>query len=217
MQLARNSAPDDATPLLVVPDPDPALPAEAGPEEMFSAFYRKWLGPALEHAQRYLAPDDAEDAVAEVMCDLYLRWRRLRPDQRSETYLMGALYHIVLELLDAAKPFVSLEAADGALARRAMDATTRPSRFTTTDEVIDLAVREMPNKRREIFLLVREREFTYQQVASALQLKEGTVNNQMYKAMAQVRATFVREGFRIAGSDVDPARLPSITGGPTDG
>lgn len=209
MRLAARKPSEHSAPLLVAVVPPTSLPAEPGREEMFSVLYQRAHGPALDHAGRYLSRAEAEDAVQDAFTDIWIRWDRLRPEQRTEKYVLGAVHLIMKEMRKASRALVSLEDADGELARKVIREFELPTRGTTAGDVIDLAVSQMPERRREVFLLVREHAYTYMEVAQMLGVRAGTVNNQMFKAMTQLRALFVQKGFRI--KDVDLARLPAAT------
>lgn len=200
MRLARKQSPDDSATLLVGVVPPPSLPAESGLEELFCAFYRRMHDRALDHAERFLSRDEARDAVSEAMAEIWRDWARLLPEQHPDGYFLGIVHHKVFDQLRAASPLVSLEDAEEQLEKRAFRATDASTRRTTPADVLDLALAEMPPRRREVFLLVREQGFTYKEVAAVLRVSEGTVNTHMRLAADDLRAAFAGTGFRVAGA-----------------
>jgi len=53
---------------------------------------------------------------------------------------------------------------------------------------IDAAISELPEKCREVFLLSRNENMKYQQIADTLQISVKTVEAQMSKALAHLRS-----------------------------
>lgn len=213
MRLARRHSPEDSTDLLVGVVPPPMLPAETDLEALFAETYRRLLARLLAFAERFLSRHDAEDAVHDAMLKLWRAWRTLLPEQRTDPYIFAAVHNSILDTLKAATPHLSFDDAEAELAQRAIRLSDDATRGSDAYEILNRAVAAMPLRRREAFLLHHEQGFTYKEVAATLRVSEGTVNNQMYKAMAQARATFVREGHRIKGIDVP--RLPREAGDPT--
>jgi RNA polymerase sigma-70 factor (ECF subfamily) len=198
MQLARKITDSPELQVAIV-DP-PRLPAEPGLEEMFCDVYRRIHDRALDHAERFLSSSEAADAIADAIAEIWLKWKRLTPDQRSDAYFFGCIhYHVLLRLRQNASA-VHLEDAEAELARLAINEIDTPSRTTTAADVIDLAVASMPPRRREVFVLVREQHFTYQEAAALLGVSLGTVNTHMRLAADDLRAAFTDRGFRIAGN-----------------
>lgn len=220
MRLTRRTPPDSTADLLVEVVEPKALPAEAELERLYADYYERLFPRGMDHARRFLGHEDAKDAVQATMAEMWYNWRRLRPEQRSDQYFFGALRHHVRHGQKAAGVLVSLEDAESELAQFSVRLSSAPTRWSEPGDVIDLAVAEMAPRRREAFLLYHEEGFTYKEVAATLRVSEGSVNTHLYKAMAQLRATFVREGFRIKGDDrarLTPGSAPqSPAGSPTD-
>lgn len=213
MRLARRRSPEDSPDRLVGVVSPPTLPAETDLEQLFAETYRRLHARLLVYAQRFLDFHDAEDAVHNAMLKIWRYWGRMLPEQRTDEYFLTAVHNSVLDTLGAATPHLSYEDAESELAQHAIRLSDDATRGADAGEILDRAVAAMPLRRREVFLLHHEQGFTYKEVAATLRVREGTVNNQMYKAMAQARATFVREGHRIKGTDLP--RLPRETGDPT--
>lgn len=55
------------------------------------------------------------------------------------------------------------------------------------EEKIDESIRALPSQCREVFLLIREEELSYQQVADKLNISVNTVKTQMQRAVAKLR------------------------------
>ncbi len=204
--------------LVAAPPPNLPSASDLELERLFSEAYARLHGRALDHAERFLDRDDARDAVQEVMADLWIRWPRLTPEQRSDEYVFGAVHNNVIDLLkgkgNGNVERVSLEDANEELERQAALAMETISRGDTAADVLDLALAVMPPRRREVLLLVKEHAFTYAEAAEALGLSIGTINSHMRLANKDLKTAFTRAGFRIA--DAQPNLLPKPKGDATN-
>jgi RNA polymerase sigma-70 factor (ECF subfamily) len=194
MPLARRTEPKELNVGIV---PPPSLPAAAGKEEMFAELYRRLLPVAVDHAARFLSEGEARDAVSDAFAEVWVRWTKLAPEQRSTAYVLGAVHHHILMQLRANKRLVSLDDAEAELTHLAIHEIDTPSRATTAGDVVDLIVAAMPHRRREVFLMIRELRYTYKEVAALLSISEGTVNTHVRLAAEDVRTALQRHGFRI--------------------
>jgi RNA polymerase sigma factor (sigma-70 family) len=212
MRLARRRSAEDSTDRLVGIVSPPTLPAETELEQLFAATYRRLHAQLIVFAERVLSRHDAEDAVHDAMLKLWKAWSRLLPEQRTDAYLYKAVGNSVRDTLADATPHLSFDDAEAELAQSAIRMRDLAAQEHDRGETLDRALAAMPRRRREAFLLHHEQGYSYKEVAAILQVREGTVNNQMYKAMAQARETFVREGYRLKATDLP--RLPRETGDP---
>ena len=57
------------------------------------------------------------------------------------------------------------------------------------DRAVQHAIAGLPDRRREIFLLRRRQQYSYQEIAASLHLSLGTVKSQMWRATVQLRKT----------------------------
>ena len=87
----------------------PPRPVAFELEQLFSDAYRRLHGRVLNHAERFLDRESAQDAVGQAMEELWSRWPQLTPEQRSDQYFFGAVRHTVLDTLKASRAFVSLD------------------------------------------------------------------------------------------------------------
>jgi RNA polymerase sigma factor (sigma-70 family) len=210
MPLAKRAEPE----LDVGTVPQDSLPAAPGAEEMFGELYRRVAPVAVDHAARFLSQGEARDAVSDAFADMWLRWKKLTPEQRSGAYVLGAVHYQILKQLRDNKRLVDLDDAEAQLTRLAIHEIDTPTRVTTADDVIDLVVAAMPHRRREVFLLVRELRYTYKEVAELLSISEGSVNTHIRLAGDDVRTALLHHGFRLTAGGV--ARLAPGTREATD-
>lgn len=185
----------------VVPAPPeaPTLLADPGEEELFADLYRQVLPIAIDHARQVrLSQDEARDAICEAFALLWEQRKQLTLEQRTVPYFLAAAHHEVLKHYKAIKRLVSLEDAEAHLARMAIHEIDSPAQPPKETEIIDRVVSAMPERRRQVFLLIRELSYTYKEVGELLSISEGTINTHMRKAGEDIRAALQRSGIRLS-------------------
>jgi len=180
------------------PDAEVIRRSRSEPERFALLFERH--APGLDrYVTRRLGPDLAEDIVAETFLAAFRQRGRydltrpsavpwlhgiatnlIRRHYRDEERKLRALARTGID--PAAK-----SAADHVEARLAADATSRS---------VAAAIASLPAEQRDVVLLVTWAELTYDQVAEALGIPEGTVRSRMNRARARLRAAL---------GDVNPA------------
>jgi RNA polymerase sigma-70 factor (ECF subfamily) len=189
----------NAVPAVAVPpDPVAAGPPDSEiirrsryePERFAVLFQRHAVGLGW-YVTRRLGPDLAQDIVAETFLAAFrqrggydlsrpnaLPWLHgiaanlIRRHHRDEGRKLRALQRTGVDP-------VAGSAADHVEARLAADATSR---------AVAAAIASLNTAQRDVVLLVTWAELTYDQVAQALGVPEGTVRSRMHRARAQLRA-----------------------------
>jgi RNA polymerase sigma-70 factor, ECF subfamily len=187
------------------------LPADPGLERAFLDVYERIHDEAMQHALLFLDRDAAWDAVQEALADIWKRWRHLTPEQRTKAYFFGAIHNCVLLRLRKDKRFVQLEQAEHKLTRLAVESidasTGEPHVQTDLQALVDRLIGEMPPRRREVFVLARERGLSHKEVAEALGISAASVNKHLTLANEVMRSELRRAGFRLE-SPPQPKLLP---------
>ena len=215
MRLARQKGPPDATGQLVGVVPPPTAVAATDLESLFLEAYTRLHGRALDHAERFLAHEDACDAVGDAMEVLIRRWATLTPDQRTDRWVFGVVHKCVHAKLRTARRYVAFDEVEGELDAMAASAFTDFALLDTKAEILDEVLAAMPPKRREVLLLIKEEGFTYDEAAEALGVSIGTINTHMHLANKDLRTAFTRAGFRLESAKPASAQLPAPKGDAT--
>mgnify|MGYP001765080448 CR=1 FL=1 len=211
MRQARERAASKEGTALVGVVPPPTPPADGDLIRQFNDIFRRLHPRLLSHAERILDRESARDAVSQTFLELWTRWPRMSPEQRSDQVFFGAVRHTAMDERDAMQRFVSLQDAEEEIERKIVAETSPPWRGVNAVDVADEALAKMPARRREVFLLVREEGFSYAEVAEQLDLSLGTVNTHMMRAWADIRAAYARA--QVALPTNQPPRLPASKGG----
>lgn len=211
MRLARRTPSEKSATRSVGVVLPPARPAAPGLEEHYRAFYERMQPRAQDFAERFASRVEAEDAVQDAMMDLWLTWVRRGAEPLTDRFFLAIVRHKVIDQRRTSRRMVSLEDAEDSLEAVAFRAQShlRPTRGDAPDEVLDLAVAALPPKRREVFLLAQEHEYTYKEVSTALRVSENTVKTHLRLATADIRATFEAAGYQYAPAGRARLRAPA--------
>jgi RNA polymerase sigma factor (sigma-70 family) len=159
--------------------------------ELFALLFRRHAGHIARYAARRLGAGPAEDIVAETFLAAFRQrggYDVSRPDARPWLYgIAGNL--IRRHHRDEVRELRALERTgsdpvaesftDRADSRLAADAASR---------AVAAAIASLDPGQRDVLLLITWAELTYDQVAEALGVPEGTVRSRMNRARARLRA-----------------------------
>jgi RNA polymerase sigma-70 factor (ECF subfamily) len=153
--------------------------------EMYYAYYDKLCAFAAEYVG---SMDRARDVVQEVFLTL---WER-RADWTLHGSLTSYLYQAVRNrALNASRNLDTRRRAYQVHQRRRVQACYRTAEdqahYHQVSEVIHRAIDQLPPRRRMVFLLHRQHDLTYAEVAQTMGIAKKTVENQMGRALKFLR------------------------------
>jgi RNA polymerase sigma-70 factor (ECF subfamily) len=179
-----------------VSDPDALLiQASWDDPDRFAALYDRYAAQLFRYAYRRIGAAAADDVVAEAFLAAFRRrhsYDLSRPDARP--WLFGILTR------ELGRHERAERAHYRALARSAGSSTPTDSAADAADAVVDrvsagaarnqlaAALAALPARDRDVLLLVAWGDFTYEDVASALDIPVGTVRSRLNRARRKVRA-----------------------------
>lgn len=171
--------------------PTPTTRLRAGDHQVLSEIVDHDWNRCIVYAMRLLdRPDSgdlAEELVQEAFVRLWLHRNRWKPNTPPRLLLLRILRNLILN-----------EARRVDVRRRFLQRVKAAERRSnpTPDDILDgkqvreqvrQAVRALPPRRREIFLLVRQHGLTYSEVAETMGISRQTVANQMSAALHALR------------------------------
>jgi len=155
------------------------------PEALGKLMDRLWA-PLVGYARRILPEGlDPQDVVQEAFVRLWIRRAQLREDGSLKALLYTTVRNACLDEIRTSRRRQRLQASEH-----------RPSPPRTPYEDVHgaelqrlaaAAIAKLPEKRQEVFRLVREEGLSYRETAGVLGLSEQTVANHMSLALGDLR------------------------------
>lgn len=175
----------DPTPL--VPDADLLARLRGGDHAAFEAIFRQWYEPVVRSANRVLHdPGVAEELSQDVFLELWRRRESLAPDSSVAGYLMQAVRNRSLNHLRHLQVQKKSAVYVEALSEPAEQADADAQAGELQDAIRD-AVDALPPRTREVFLMSRERNLRYSEIAEQLGVTVKAVEANMSRALRQLR------------------------------
>lgn len=148
----------------------------------FQNIYRKLYMPLCMYALRIVEDTDAaNDVVQTTFMRVWGLVREAHDISSPETYLYRSVRNAALGMLKEQGRFSALADDREEVSEEEMDTAERDGRLWQ-------AIDAMPPRRREIFLMSKRDGMTYAAIADELALSVKTVENQISKALATLRA-----------------------------
>lgn len=136
-------------------------------------------------AMKYLHDlDDAKSLVHDVFITLWEKYDGMERDSNYRSYLYTAVRNRCLNTIRDRKKVVSIDAVD----QEKGGTETNELETSELATEIDFAINALPEKCREVFLLSRQEELKYAQIAEKMQISVKTVEAQMSKALKLMRS-----------------------------
>jgi RNA polymerase sigma-70 factor (ECF subfamily) len=171
-----------------VPDIELWQQCQANDLHAYNELFSRYLPKLLRLASRYIK----DEMLVEELCmdQLYVLWDKRHSISirfNFSNYLFRAMRNRVMNQLR--KNIVLL--SDPALAMNAPQLTGTPADYQLLSDEADLtyqqALNELSPQRRKVFLLSREENLSYREIAQELSLSVNTVENYMTAALVSLR------------------------------
>lgn len=164
----------------------------AGDERALSEILSRYWHPLLRYAQGFLGDlDAAEEVVQEAFVRLWQgRSGWGSPANGVAVSLRGLLYTVVRNLCLHEQARLRVREAWARREEVRMHSVPTPSQLFQEGETLRAlraGIQELPERRREVFLLVCIHGLSYAEAADALGVALSTVANQMSSALRQIR------------------------------
>jgi len=169
-------------------DTDLAARLRAGDERAFAILYERYWEPLFRYGARSLQDTAlAEDAVQDVLVDLWERRQSLAHHDNLSGYLYRAMRNRVLNLLDRSKvrqAFLDTVAHTHEAGDWSTDEKLREQELA---EQIAQGMQQLPEAMRRVFELSREQGLSHREIAETLAISENTVKVQVSRALKILR------------------------------
>lgn len=158
-------------------------------ERLKVLFYQNY--PTLCHVAYQYVMDQfiAEDIVQETFIKFWENNRSDLPDKEAGYYLTRAVKNNSISYLRKKVEHVSLYDNTGSVDELADDDETEQMNREKMEQ-LERAIQQLPPRCKEVFLLCKIEQQKYKDIARMLNISVKTVENQMTKAIAFLRACF---------------------------
>lgn len=166
----------------------------AGNEEAFDAIFRRHYAALLNFA-KVLIPypsDEAEDIVAEMFCNLWHNRRKLTITNTLRAYLYVSVRNRVLDHYRKRKQIFSMPEEAGAEA--STEGYLQPDHLLMYKDAatrVQYMVEQLPPQMRLVFQMHRNEGFSYDEIASLLNISVNSVKTHMFRAIKILRSAWV--------------------------
>lgn len=154
-------------------------------KEVFEQNYEKLCGVAFAIVKDR---DDSRDVVQQVLCEFWDYRDRWPEINCYSAYLYTAVYRFAILLQKKSLVFKN----EKLLSKRINPGyqQTDTLAYQELEQLIFNTINDLPPKCKEIFLLSREEELSYKEIAASLDISIKTVETQMGIALKRFRAIF---------------------------
>ena len=170
---------------------------KAGDQEALGDVFRAFHDELHAYAVRYVNEAQVAD---DLLQDVFLRiWRRRKKwhlRHSMQAYLYGAVRNRSLKYLKHCQVRRDYAQRELAKERTPVNPPAEHLRAVELQSAIDACLDDLPERRREIFVLSRYHHLTYREIADVLGISIKTVETQMMRALRLFRTRL--EPFRAA-------------------
>lgn len=160
-------------------------------EKKFSGYFHAYYRQLCLHALRFMGnAEEAEDVVQETFTNLWDKKEQIETIQSVKSYLYTAVRNNCLTRIRDAKPTTSLDILppDQLLPEEDQMQMERAEMEARIWKMID----ELPERRREIFLMAKRDGMSYKEIAEQTGLTVKTVENHVFRAMQSLRSKDIK-------------------------
>ncbi|WP_347838447.1 RNA polymerase sigma-70 factor [uncultured Draconibacterium sp.] len=168
---------------------------KAGSYEAFNTIYFDYSKRLYAFVKTYLKNDsDVEEIVQEVFLKLWKNRSDLNEDFSFDAYLFTISKNAILNTLRSKKyKNLYLDYIMSIPLRK--DFMEEEINFRELNNAYKNTINALPPRKKEVFLLSREKFMSYKEISVALGISEKTVENHMSAALAEIRHKIRSLGF----------------------
>jgi RNA polymerase sigma-70 factor, ECF subfamily len=167
-----------------------------GQQSAFRSIYDMYYRYLVVTAYQYLRDNNlARDMAQEVFVDLWRRRQELPELTSLKAYLRRSVCNKSLDVLRHRKRWqTESEMPEIISDLHRADELTETTELT---QAVQLAISELPEKCRAVFLLSRYEQQSHKEIASQLDISTKTIENQMTKALKHLRTRLEEQGLML--------------------
>lgn len=176
--------------MLLKSDSISLLLLKAGDEKAWKELFDRYYATMCFIARQYLGDDDlAENVVGDLMVHLWEHRRTLDIRESIRAYLIQAVRNRCMDYLKSSyvRNSVVIASQDTFSDLLLADETFPPGKYLEVENLYNEAVRKLPPECREVFLLSREEDMKYKDIADHLGISVNTVKYHMKHALSLLK------------------------------
>jgi RNA polymerase sigma-70 factor (ECF subfamily) len=169
--------------------------AQKGDQAAFGWLVEAYQGPVYRLALRMgLRPEDAEEAAQNAFIAAWRGLPSFRGEAKFSTWLYRLASNAAVDILRREKKYENQ--SDIQDLQRPDDAPSPQEQVERQDtqQAVRLAMASLPPEFRQVLVLRYLQEMSYQEIAQALALPEGTVKSRINRAKGQLKALLAESG-----------------------
>lgn len=172
---------------ILLVEPELIRAAQAGDRDAVVALLRQIETHVYRTAFYFLGNEhDAMDASQEAMLKIYTKLGSYEEKAKFKTWVQRIVTNVCIDKYRRAKPTVSIEAHD--MVFSAGNQVEEQVVANSTAREIRAAIDRLPDGQRAVVVLRYLQEFSYKEIADALQLPLNTVKSYLFRARQQLQA-----------------------------
>lgn len=167
-------------------------------QKAFEALFHIYYSSLCNFSFRFLGDQNlAEEAVSETFVKLWVKRGEIAINKSFQAYLYTSVRNQSIDLLrkygNNKRNFVQYD----------LDIQTQnyspeeEMQFQQLSENIEKGIEELPKQCKKIFLMSRDNQYSYQEIADKLGISLKTVKTQMYRAVKKLRIYMKNRGVEI--------------------
>lgn len=156
--------------------------------EALDALLRLYWRPLVHYAARLLPDEeDAEDVAQEAFVRLWERRNLLAPDTVLRPFLYRIVHNIALNRKRSWRARNGWHSKLGSTSRSLLSTPLQSTMEHELERAIEDAIRALPTRRRDAFILARFHDMSYSKIALIMGISPQTVANQISSALSDLR------------------------------
>ena len=169
--------------------------AQKGDQAAFAWLVESYQGPVYRLALRMgLSPADAEEAAQNAFLAAWRGLPSFRGEAKFSTWLYRLASNAAVDVLRREKKYENQSDIEDLQRPDAAPSPQEQVERQDTQQAVRAAMAALPVEFRQVLVLRYLQEMSYQEIAQALALPEGTVKSRINRAKGQLKALLAESG-----------------------
>ncbi len=166
-----------------------------GDRNAYETIYKRYAERMYYFSVKYLENDtEAEEVTQNVFIKLWVKREELRADLSLNSFLFMITKNAVIDILRKRKRDRLLSERVESRQQHLMEAPDDIFEYQELAAAINNLVNNLPERRRQVYLLSRENGLSHKEIAAKLNISPKTVEVQIRLSLQQIRA-FLKQRF----------------------